>query len=182
MNGNFGEARDIIKELIAYCEQHGFSLLLPWANLFLGAALIGDGNMTKGLRMIKKARHAIIEDQRSLALATSEFLIAEVFSQISTGPSPSLSVIAKNIVFLVRHVPFASKNAEKHFNNAITISKKINTPGLTGPAYYYLGLFYKKKKRIDKAIECISNAARIFEKCGAEVYLKQAKEDLISLG
>jgi tetratricopeptide (TPR) repeat protein len=181
MNGNFGEARAIIKDLIAYCEQHGFSLLLPWANLFLGAALIGDGNMTKGLRMIKKARHAIIEDQRNLALATSEFLLAEVFSQISTGPSPNLSVIVKNIVFLVKHVPFASKKAEKHFNNAITISKKINTPGLTGPAYYYLGLFYKKRKRIDKAIECISNATRIFEKCGAEAYLKQAKEDLISL-
>jgi hypothetical protein len=41
-----------------------------------------------------------------------------------------------------------------------------------------LGLLHKAKGRRAKARECISEAVKLFEECGAEVYLKQAKEAL----
>jgi hypothetical protein len=53
--------------------------------------------------------------------------------------------------------------------------------GLLGQASLGLGLFYKTKGKTDEATKHISEAIEAFEKCGAEGYLKQAKEEFASL-
>ena len=103
-------------------------------------------------------------------------------SQIATGPKPSLSIMAKNIGFLVKNVPFAGKKAEEHFNKAIELFKEIGAKGYLGLVYLSLGLLYKATKRTDQARQCILEAINLFQECEAEVYLKQANEALDSLG
>jgi len=98
-----------------------------------------------------------------------------VYSQIATGPTPAFSIIAKNIGFLAKNVPFAGKKAEEHFNKTIELAKELGAKGLLGTNYLDLGLLYKARKRTDQARQCISKAIQIFEECEAEVYLAQAK-------
>jgi hypothetical protein len=90
--------------------------------------------------------------------------------------------MARNIGFLVKQVPFASKTAEEHFNKAIVVSEEIGTNGLLGLAYLDIGLLYKTRNRTDRARQCVSQAIQIFEKCEAEEHLVRAKEALASLG
>jgi hypothetical protein len=59
--------------------------------------------------------------------------------------------MAKNVGFLVKNAPFASKKAEDHINKAIDIFKEIGAKGFLGTAYLELGLLYKKRKRTDPA-------------------------------
>ncbi len=93
------------------------------------------------------------------------------------GAEPiSLSKIFKNIGFLVKNVPFASKKAEGHFKKVIEVAGEMRAKTILGGVYLDLGLLHKAKKRTDKAKQCISDAIKIFEECGAEVYLEQAKE------
>ena len=133
--------------------------------------------------------------------ALSEFSLGMVYSQIVEGAGPrsmrtksgkaqkgvrsiprvSLSTMAKNIGFLIKNVPFASKKAEKHFNRAIELAKEIGMKGTMGMAYLDLGLLHKTKKRTEQARRCISEAIQLFEQCEAEFYLKQAREALASL-
>ena len=87
----------------------------------------------------------------------------------------------KNIGFIAKNVPFASHKAEKHLNTAIEVAKEIGTKGILGGAYLDLGLLHKLKRRIDRALECISNAIELFKKCESEVYVKKAKEAVASL-
>jgi tetratricopeptide (TPR) repeat protein len=89
--------------------------------------------------------------------------------------------MAKNIGFLIKNVPFASKKAEEHFNRAIGVAKEIGAKGMLGTAYLDLGLLHKSKKRIEEAKRCISEAIQLFEQCEMEEFLKQAKEALASL-
>jgi tetratricopeptide (TPR) repeat protein len=96
-------------------------------------------------------------------------------------PKPSLSIMAKNIGFLVKNVPFASKKAEKHFNKAIELFKEIGMKGYLGVAHLSLGLLYKASKRTDQARQCLLEAINLFQDCEAETYLKQANEALDSL-
>jgi hypothetical protein len=98
-----------------------------------------------------------------------------------TGPK-SVSLLAKNIGFLIKNVPLASKKAQTHFNEVITVAKKIGANSVLGQAHLDIGLMYKKKGRTDMAQENISKAVQLFEKCEAETYLTQAKEALVSLG
>lgn len=82
---------------------------------------------------------------------------------------------------LLRHVPFASKKAEYHLNKAIEIGEETGANQLAGASYLNLGLLHKAKGRKDKAQECLSTAVKLLGQCGAEVYLKHAKEALESL-
>jgi tetratricopeptide (TPR) repeat protein len=89
--------------------------------------------------------------------------------------------ILKNIGFLIKNVPSASRKAEYHFNKAIETAKEIEANGYMAHAYLDLGLFHKAKNRKQQASRCISEAIKLFEQCGAVVYLKQANEALESL-
>lgn len=92
-----------------------------------------------------------------------------------------LPMIIKNIGFLLRKLPFASKKAEEHFMKSIHLSKAIQAKSTLGRAYLDLGLLYKAKGKKDQARRCLSNAIRTFEQCEIETYLDQARAGLASL-
>jgi len=104
-----------------------------------------------------------------------------VFLKIFQGEGPkSLSLLVKNIAFIIKNVPIAAKKSESHFIKAIEIAEDIGAKGVLGPAYLDLGRLYKAKNRLEESKACISEAFQIFEQCGAEGYLKHAKEELAS--
>jgi tetratricopeptide (TPR) repeat protein len=143
--------------------------------------LIAKGHMQQGTKLLENAQKTLIRNQRRVHYALSEYILGEVNSQIATGPKPSLSIMAKNIGFLVKNVPFATKKAEEHFNKAIDLSKEIGVNGYLGQTYLSLGLLYKATKRTDQARQCILKAIDLFEECEAEAFLNKANEALDSL-
>ena len=77
-----------------------------------------------------------------------EHTLGKVYLKIVQGAGPkSISILAKNIRFLVREVPFAYKKAEEHFNNAIEVAKEIGARGILGQAYLDLGLLHQTTYR-----------------------------------
>jgi class 3 adenylate cyclase/tetratricopeptide (TPR) repeat protein len=123
----------------------------------------------------------LIKNQRKSWYAQSEYILGIIYSQVATGPKPTLSAMAKNIGFLVKNAPQAGKKAEDHFQKAIELSKEIGANTILGGAYLNLGLFYKNRKNSNLARQYISEAVKVFEESEADVYLKQAKEALTSL-
>jgi tetratricopeptide (TPR) repeat protein len=202
LGGQFQEAKDVLQSLLRFSEKHGMGSVSVIAHLFLAPTLIAKGHMRQGLGILEKAQQALIRNQRRVFYGISEHILGQVYSQIATGPTPAFSIMAKNIGFLVKNVPFASKKAEEHFNKAIEVIKEIGATskkaeehfnkaievikeigakGFLGAVYLDMGLFYKAKKRTGQARECISKAIQVFEECEAEVYLAQAKNALESL-
>ncbi|MFC1535371.1 AAA family ATPase, partial [Thermodesulfobacteriota bacterium] len=182
ISGELQEAEAVLKPVIDFNEKGGSGQLLLWAYIFLGPVFIAQGRMNEGMKMLEKARKMIAESQRKGCEAFYEYIMGKIYSLTATGPKPSLSTMAKNIGFLVKNVPVASRKTVDHFNRAIEVSKEIGAKGPLGMAYLDLGMFYKSKKETDQARACLSEAIRIFEENGAEIYLTQAKEALASLG
>jgi tetratricopeptide (TPR) repeat protein len=143
--------------------------------------MIAKGHMQQGIKLMKNAQKTLIGNQRRIQYALSEYILGEVNSQIATGPKPSLSIMAKNIGFLVKSVPFASKKAEEHFIKAIELFQEMGAKGFLGQVYLSLGLLYQANKRTDQARHSILEAIDIFKECDAEAYLKQANKALESL-
>ncbi len=132
--------------------------------------------------MIEEAKRACLENQRKGFYAVSEISLGKAYLQIVERAVPmTLSTLAKNMGFLMKNVPFASRKAEAHFNKAIEVAKEIGAENFRGGAYLNLGLLHKAKGRTDQARECISKAIKVFEQCRAEMWLKQAREALESL-
>jgi hypothetical protein len=55
------------------------------------------------------------------------------------------------------------------------LAKEIGAKGLMGQSYFDLGLLYGTKKENDLARDCMSKAVSLFEECGAEFRLEEAK-------
>ncbi len=182
LGGQLQEAENILQSCMNFCEKHDMGEFSVICQYCLAPVLIAKGHMKQGTELLKKAQETLFRNQRRVHYALSEYILGEVNSQIATGPKPSLSIMAKNIGFLIKNVPFATKRAEKHFNKAIELLKEIGAEGLLGPVYLSFGLLFKASKRDEQARQYILEAIDIFKKCGAEVYLKQANDALDSLG
>lgn len=180
-SGQLQEAEKILRSSLDFGDKHGMGYIPPVCQCFLGPILIAKGHMKQGTELLEKAQNTFITNHRRVWYALTEYFFGEVNSQIATGPKPSLSIMAKNIGFLVKNVPFATKKAEEHFNKAIELFKEIGAKGFLGQVYLSLGLLYKASKRSEQAKECISEAINIFQECKAEIRLKQANDALDSL-
>ena len=181
ISGDFQEAEEILQPTVDFSEKGNCGEILLWAYLFLGPALIAQGRMGQGMEMLDKARQMINKSHRKGCECFYDYTLGKTYALIATGPKPGFSIMAKNVGFLMKNVPIASKKAVEHFSKAIEVSKKISAKGPLGLAYLDLGMFYKSKKETDKARACLAEAIRIFEQNGAEIYLKQGKEALASL-
>ena len=182
MRGRFHDADNVLRGVVEYSEKFGGEQIGTPAKLYLGASLIGEGRMGHGLTMIKEAQRSCLENERKSVYALSEYILGRVYLQIVERAAPmSLSRILNNLGFLVKNVPFASKKAEHHFDQAIKVAEEIGAKNTLGQAYLNLGLLHKAKNRREKATECLSKAIEVFEQCEAKGFLRQAKEALASL-
>jgi len=184
VGGDMQAAEEALTEVFEFAKRFGAEIILANAQAFLGAVLVAKGQMSQGLKMLDEMRVASLKDKNRFAYANTEYILGKVYLQIVQGGEEriSLSTAARNIGFLIREVPFASKKAEDHLNKAIRVAKEAGFKNILGQAYLNLGLLHKLKGRTDKARDCLSNAVGVFEQCDAEFYRKQAKEALASLG
>jgi len=182
MAGNFQEAHDLLQEVGMFFEEVGANWGVTLGQPSLGAALIATGRMNEGLALLQQTRQTHLDNKRKYFYATSEYVLGSVHLLIVLGEGEmSLSTMLRNLSFLMRTVPFASKKAERHFNKAIEVAEEIGAKGLLATAYRDLGKLHNAKKRKDKARECMSKAIELFEQCEAETFLEQAKKELESL-
>ena len=111
-----------------------------------------------------------------------ELTLGEVYFQIVDKSAPvSLSVMAKNIGFIIKNVPSAAKKAEDHLIKALGVAEDIGSKSVLGKAHLNLGFLHKRKGKTDQAKESISQAIQVFEQGELENCLKAAKEALASI-
>jgi tetratricopeptide (TPR) repeat protein len=181
--GEFEKAEEVLREVRAFSEKLGAEIIGTAARGLLGMVLIGTGRLKRGIQILEEIRQTFSEKQRRYLCVAAENTLGRVYLQMVHWEGPkSLSMMAKNIGFLAGRLPFAAKKADAHFKKAIEDAKEIGANGMLGQAYYNLGLLYKAKGRRAQALECLSEAVRLFQECEAEVYLKQVKNALASLG
>ena len=180
--GQLQEAENALQEVESFCQNLSCGVFQPVARACLGVPWIAKGHMRKGLAMIEEGLQSMVNNDRKYFYSMGEYILGKVFFNIAERAEPvSLSTMAKNIGFLIKNVPFASKKAEDHFNKAIEVAKEIGAKGTMGVAYLDLGLLYRTKGKTEQAKRFISDAIQIFEQTEADGFLKQAREALSSL-
>ncbi len=179
----YREADDVLQEIMKFNETYGYEKIGTVAQGFYSVVTIVKGNLRKGIELMEDVREALLKNDSKYRIIHSYYLLGRVYLKLSQGGGKvDLSFIGKNIGFLIRNVPFASKRAEEHFQKAIETAKEIGAKGMLGQCYLDLGQLYKVKKKNDQAKKYITDAIQLFEECEADVFLKQAREALAALG
>jgi predicted ATPase/class 3 adenylate cyclase len=181
-SGQFQQAEGPLREFVTYSQEMGCEIMEGGALTFLGLISMAKGQMGHGLKMIEEAVESYKEAGSLPMYAEAELALGNSYLQMVERAAPmSLSTMAKNIGFLAKNVPFASKKAEEHFNKVIKVADEMGAKGILGQAYLGLGRLHQATKKRQQASDCISRAVQLFEECGTEGPLKKAKEALASL-
>jgi tetratricopeptide (TPR) repeat protein len=181
LNGEIDKAESVFNQGLNFGQKFGVEIVDAFAEIFMGVIHIAQGRMLHGLNLIKTCQQSCLENQNIFVYCLSEYVLGKIYSEMAQTSGPmQVSKILRNIGFLIRNVPFASKNAEYHFNKAIKIAKDISAKNILGQVYLDLGLLRKTKKK-ELAQKNLSKAIEIFEQCTSDIYLKQAKDALVSL-
>ncbi|MCZ6728672.1 MAG: AAA family ATPase, partial [SAR324 cluster bacterium] len=166
-----------------YADKTGNDYLGSIAIGFQGLAMILMGDMGKGMRLLQAMRRAAPDQDQKYLGCIFEYVVGKVFAQIAESSAPlNISIVLKNLGFLLMHVPFAARRAKAHLNKAIDMGRLYGYDGLHALACLDLGMLHKAKKKNDTARQLISEAAQLFEKNQATAQLGQAREALASLG
>jgi tetratricopeptide (TPR) repeat protein len=183
VTGQLREAQNIFEEVIEYCEKFGYEIAGTVSEAFKGIVLIAQGNLKKGMSLYENTMRGCLERKSLYFYTAGNYLMGVVYSTIARGGGgkKDFSFLVKNIGFLLKTLPFARKKAVEHLSIAIKTAGEIGAKSLLGQAYLELGQLHRAKGKTEKARECITNAIDVFEKCEADVFLKQAREALASL-
>ena len=180
--GQFQKAKEILQEVDSFCKEINYNALESPTKAVLGVVYMAEGQMAKGLKMAEKAIRSCHVNKRKWVVAEFEHSLGQAYLQIvDKTASVSLATIVKNVGFIIKNVPSATKKAENHFNKAIEIAKEIGAKVIEGKAYLELGHLYKAKRSVRNAQDCFARSVQIFKDCGAKVYLKQADEAFRSI-
>ena len=182
-NDQLKKAEETLEDVTRFSEASGFEFVRTAARGLQSIVLIAKGNLSEGISIAEDVIKASLEKGNRYRYAMFNYLLGKVYFRIYERKGPkNLSSLLSNFGFLVKSVSIASKKAEKYLNEAIGVANEIGAKGLLGQAYLELGTLYRAKRKIPRAQQYISEAIDIFQQCEAEVYLKQAKDVLASLG
>jgi class 3 adenylate cyclase/tetratricopeptide (TPR) repeat protein len=181
--GRFHEAESICEDVIKFTEEFGYEFAGSGAQGFMGIVMITKGDVARGINIVENIMQQLLENGSRWRYALMNHMLGRVYSQIGQGGGgeKSFSFLLKNIGFLIKTVPFATRKAEGYLHTAIETAKEIGAKSILGQAYFDLGKLHKAKGRLADARTCISQAVQSFEECEADVYLKQAREALAAL-
>ena len=176
------EAEDSLRELLSLTNHLKTWVRKSQSEVLLSGVLAASGHLNDGVKNMDRLRAHFLENGRKFSFASVEYILGNIhFQMIQSGIPKDFKVIAKNVGFLLRTIPFATKKAEQHFQTAIQVSKEIGAKGVLGQSCLDLGRLYKFRGNNDYARQHISDATKIFEECGAYVFLKNARKELASL-
>jgi hypothetical protein len=109
-------------------------------------------------------------------LMTFQYLLGKVYCQMVLQPGGvPLSLIVKNLPFLIHHRPFAARKAEKNFKEAVMMAESMGAMGIAGQIYFDLAQLYATQRKISSARASAERCIAIFQACDANVYLEKAK-------
>ncbi|MGA2400448.1 MAG: hypothetical protein ABSG91_01940, partial [Syntrophobacteraceae bacterium] len=178
----FREAELCLNQVIAYTQREGTEYLGTTACIFLGAALAAQGNLSRGIRLVETASEELLKTQRSIFYSLAQFVLGSIYLQILLkSPGKNLSNLLKNIPFLMKNVFSIRRKAEKHLSMAIESSEKAGARGFLGQPYLQMGLLFLAAGKPEKARQYLLKATDVFEQCGPQKSLKQARDLLSSL-
>lgn len=184
LSEKYDEAVNILKPNVEFLSENS---RFPWlaipGELVLGGSMVGQGRFDAGFKVINDVRKKLNEMHYSYFYSVSELMLGSIFAKLATRETDvNLSIIFKNIGFLLKNIASASKTAEVHFKNAIGLAGKINAKGIEGQAWLELGKLYMAKNMTNEARQSVNNAIEIFRSCKIVTYRRQAEKVLNSIG
>ena len=146
--GRIDEAFQRARRDIQTAQEHGLIFNMAVPTMVIGVGTVLRGEMALGVRTIEDAVTRFTALGQEIIRATGDSFLGQVYLQMAIGgEKPPLSVMLRNIGFLLRTLPAAEKKARRCFESAAALHRSFDMPFPLAQNLYSLGLLDKAKKR-----------------------------------
>jgi class 3 adenylate cyclase/tetratricopeptide (TPR) repeat protein len=174
--GDISQAEKKFEEIISFCRRSGYEYIGTSANALSSLIAVARGDVGAGVKTLNRYASQSMADGKHYHAQTFHYLLGSIYLKMALREGAfGASMVVKNLPFLVTHLPWAEKHAERHFNVAIRIAGQINALGIKGQALLDLGRLYCSRNRNDLAVQLIKESIALFKQLGADNHLKRAE-------
>jgi tetratricopeptide (TPR) repeat protein len=175
-------AAQTLEAVIATTEQFGYEYVGTSANAFYGIVSAAMGNLGEGAAIIRERIQTHRQrGKRNHDLIFTHMLGRFYLSLVRRQGSLGFTTVIKNAGFLLRTLPKASRLAERYLREAIEIGTQIGTRLRLAQACLDTGLLHGHKNQFNDARDYIARSIDLFDRCGADVLLVEARAALDDL-
>lgn len=154
-----GKQSSALEEALEQAIEQGNEFMVNWWTGFVGLGRVLQGRPDEGMRLIEEASQACTANGDVLFHEVNEYLKAKIYLQM----------------FLTEHQPSAEQRATSLLTNAIQYWRGVGARGWLAQALLDLGLLHQAKNCREEARACWLEAADLFEKVGADMFLAQVR-------
>lgn len=162
MNGDVSGGARILHDIRALREELDYLGIDNIVDGPIGLARFLGGDMAGGVRWIEdtSARARAIGNTHGCAMA--HISLGMIHLLLATGTQkPDLALLRRNLLFLMKTLPFAKSRAVAHFDIAIALGREIGMQGVLAQALCGKGLALRAAKRLDAAREALTEARHV---------------------
>jgi len=149
------------------------------SDLPYGLAMVLTGRLSEGVRWIEATMERFASWGQPFARAWGHLYLGQIFLEMAKGGDPpSLDVIKRNLVFLIRTVPIAGRLARRHLEKAVSEFRGLDNPYGVAESLFHLGRLHKLKRRPKQAHACFGEARERASSAEATALCKRIDAEL----
>lgn len=169
------EAEATFEKVIAFNEDFGIEAIGTSAEALRGIVSLARGELQRGITTIEATLQEWKAAGSSYRYATVEHLLGKIYLEIATGGwRNSLSLLIRNMRFMITKAPFAYALAEKHFGRGRAVACGIGAMGIAAQVDLDMGTLHRARGNTELARQCFNEAKALFLRCGARTYYGKA--------
>jgi hypothetical protein len=153
-----GSKRPVREEHIA----SEFLLPLLGIDITYGAAMVMAGEMARGVRWIEHCVRQAEQSGDASQRALGHLVLGEIYLHMTSSKArPTLAVLLKNLVFILRSAPFAPWKARRHLDHAVREARQAGLPYWLARGLFDLAVLSKTRGRWAEARRYLEEAHEI---------------------
>jgi len=162
LKGNPGEGLLVLREVRKEMVDADYLAPLLGVDIPYGAAMAMSGKMRSGVSWIEDSIERFRKWGNKSQPAFGHLVLGEIYLQMALGKNkPPLSVMMRNLGFILPNLPFAARKARQHLERAVRECRELDVPANLARGLWDLALLYRFQKRTDEARACLIKASVI---------------------
>jgi tetratricopeptide (TPR) repeat protein len=182
LSGKAAEGVALAEPALHEVEAKGLTMTVAPLKMVLGVGRVMLGDMARGMRAIEDATAAAEQLGQTIARPYGDLFQGETYLQMAIGgEKPPLSVMLRNLPFLLRTLPFATRKSRRCLESALDGFRTLESPSFIARCLYDLGLLDRAGKRTAEARANFVEARGIADSVEATTLVDQIDATLPSL-